>query len=118
MLGLGSAQLSQGYLLDALAPSREARRRYQEANYSAGELEASANIAAILVRLDRNRDEAEQLLGDSAAALKQSGAWGNLARVLFLRSELAERSGDIALALDFRKQAEQIGRGAGRGRGG
>src|SRR3546814_18427413 len=115
MLGLGSAQLSQGYLLDALAPSREARRRYQEANYSAGELEASANIAAILVRLDRNRDEAEQLLGDSAAALKQSGAWGNLARVLFLRSELAARRGDIALALDFRKQ---IGRAWCRERGG
>src|SRR3546814_18098895 len=57
---------SSDLLLDALAPSREARRRYQEANYSAGELAASANIAAILVRLDRNRDEAEQLLGDSA----------------------------------------------------
>src|SRR3546814_18569788 len=96
---------SSDLLLDALAQSREARRRYQEANDAAGELEASANIAAILVRLDRNRDEAEQLLGDSAAALKQSGEWGNLARVLFLRSELAERRGDIALVLDFRKQA-------------
>lgn len=107
LLGLGSVQLSQGYLLDALAPLREARRRYGEANYSAGVLEADTTIAGVLVRLDRNRDEAEQLLSNSATALRQSGAWGNLARVLFLHSELTERRGDTALALDYRKQAEQ-----------
>ncbi|PKM07292.1 MAG: tetrapyrrole methylase [Gammaproteobacteria bacterium HGW-Gammaproteobacteria-4] len=107
--GLGIVQMKQGYLLDALAPMREARRRYQAANFLHGVSDTGIDIAEVLVRLDRNRDEAEQLLNDSVAALKQSEAWGNLARVLFLHSELAERRGDTALALDYRKQAEQAG---------
>lgn len=107
MGGLGIVQMKQGYLLDALAPMRDALRRYQAADFPHGVNETKVDIAEVLVRLDRNRAEAEQLLHDSAAALKQSGAWGNLARVLFLQSELAERRGELALALDYRKQAEQ-----------
>lgn len=107
MLGLAAVQMKQGYLLDALAPAREARRLYQAANYPYGVLEAEINIAEVLVRLDRNRAEAEQLLSDSAVMLRQSGAWGNLAQVLSLHSELAERRGEPALALDYRKQGEQ-----------
>ena len=107
MGGLGIVQMKQGYLLDALAPMRDALRRYQAADFLHGVNETKVDIAEVLVCLDRNRAEAEQLLHDSAAALKQSGAWGNLARVLFLQSELAERRGELALALDYRKQAEQ-----------
>jgi len=107
MAGLGGALMKQGYLLDALAPLRDAHRRYQAASFADGVSESEIDIAEVLVRLDRNRSEAEQLLNDSAANLKQSGARGNLARVFFLHSELAERRGELALALDYRKQAEQ-----------
>ena len=107
MAGLGSAQMKQGYVLDALAPMRNAVRLYQAANYAFGVSETELDIAEALVRLDRNRAEAEQLLSKIAATFEQSGAWANLALTLSLQSELAERRGEVALALDYRKQAEQ-----------
>lgn len=107
MGGLGIVLMKQGYLLDALASMREAQRLYQLANFPHGVSETGIDIAEVLVRLDRNHAEAEQLLSAGIATLQRSDARGNLARALFLLSELAERRGELALALDYRKRAEQ-----------
>lgn len=107
MLGLSDARMQQGDLPDALASAREARRLYQAANYPQGMVEADLASAEILVRMNRNHAEAEQLLSSIIAKLQRSEAWGSLAGALFLLSELAERRGELALALDYRKQGEQ-----------
>lgn len=105
--GLGTVLMKQGKWVDALANMRKARELYRTAEFQHGVSETEVDIAEVLVRMDRDHAEAERLLREGATAMQKLDLSGNLARIRFLQSELAERSGDLALALDYRKKGEQ-----------
>lgn len=103
--GVGKMMTRQGRHDEALGWVRQALADYEDVGFVVGAWSAKLVIAENLVALNRELDEAEALLTDTARHYREQDANHAVARTQHHLSRLYERRGDPATALLHLRQA-------------
>ena len=105
--GVGEMAAAQGRHVEALDWSRQALAEFEAAGFGAGIWSARLGVAEALITLDRDLDHAEELLAAALQHYRTQDSSLAVAETSRLFAALAERRGDIDVALVRLKDSMQ-----------
>ncbi|MDH5833478.1 diguanylate cyclase [Luteimonas kalidii] len=112
--GVGKMLAGQGRPAEALTWAREALADFEAAGFDAGAWSARLVVADSLIATNRELDHAHDLLTDTLRYYREQGSDLAIAETEHLFARLAERRGDLPLALQHLKSAGSASEAAER----
>ncbi len=105
--GVGKSLLAQELYAEALDWLNKSRERFAAAGFVFGELETSTLIAEAILHTQGDLGRASELLNAALPTMATQSAWDNIELIQALLSEIAEREGRPAEALQHLKKSQE-----------